>query len=192
MAKPTLELGTLLEAARSGDPAAVNALFEAVRPCLRGWAAELLSPDVQAKVASSDLVQESLAEAHAALPQFQGRTTAEFLAWLRSIQQRNALTAHTRYLRQKRDVGREVSLEAVPPPAAGQTPSAEAIANEQADQVQRVFRRLPPDMQQVLELRHFQERPYPEVAQQMGRTEAAVRKLYARALLRWKREVDGT
>jgi RNA polymerase sigma-70 factor (ECF subfamily) len=180
----------LLNAARSGDRGALNALFEAVRPCLRAWADELLPAQFQAKVASSDLVQESLTEAHAALPHFLGQTPAEFYGWLRSIQERNALSTLERFHRHKRNVRRERRLDDSPLPAVDQTPSAEAIAREQADRLTAALSRLPEEMRQVIELRQFQHQSYADVADRMGRTEAAVRKLFARAILRWKQEAD--
>jgi RNA polymerase sigma-70 factor, ECF subfamily len=71
-----------------------------------------LDPRLRAKVDPSDLVQQTLLQAHRSLDQFRGRSDAEMAAWLRKILARTLANALRDLGRSRRDVGREQSLEA--------------------------------------------------------------------------------
>jgi len=60
----------------------------------------------------SDLVQETLLEAHEKREQFRGSTPEELAAWLRQILKHNLVDALRARARAKRDIARERSLEA--------------------------------------------------------------------------------
>src|SRR5262245_32762162 len=63
------------------------------------------------KVDPSDVVQETMLEAHKKRHQFRGRTEAEMAAWLRAMLACNLADALKAQRRAKRDVSRERSLE---------------------------------------------------------------------------------
>lgn len=71
-----------------------------------------LSPRMQNKVDASDLVQQTLMDAHAKKNQFRGATDAERAAWLRKILTCNLADVLRHQHRAKRDVSRQQSLEA--------------------------------------------------------------------------------
>src|SRR5260370_41088225 len=71
-----------------------------------------LDPRWQAKLDPSDIVQQTLLQAHEARDQFRGQTAAERAAWLRQILARVLANAVRDLSRAKRDAGRERSLEA--------------------------------------------------------------------------------
>ena len=71
-----------------------------------------LGPMVQAKVGASDVVQQTLFEAHRDLAQFHGRTVSEKVPWLRQILARNLANVVRDLRRDKRDVGCEQLLQA--------------------------------------------------------------------------------
>ena len=71
-----------------------------------------LGPRMQNKLDASDLVQQTLLDAHAKKNQFRGDTDAERAAWLRKILTRNLADALRHQHRAKRDVSRQRSLEA--------------------------------------------------------------------------------
>jgi len=85
-------LTPLFTAAMSGDTVALNRLFAEVRPMLLVAAQPLLPDWLRQRIGLSDLVQETLANAFAALPQFRADNVAQFIAWLKSIQQNQAKT----------------------------------------------------------------------------------------------------
>ena len=67
--------------------------------------------DLQVRLDPSDLVQETLLEAHRDFRQFLGRTEAELTVWLRRILVRNLADQLKHHQSQKRDFGREQPLE---------------------------------------------------------------------------------
>src|SRR5438105_10123792 len=80
------------------------------RGYLRALAQIELGRRLQSKVDPSDIVQQSLLEAHQDLAALKGRTEAELVAWLRTILARNLLNTARDFAAQKRDVRREQSL----------------------------------------------------------------------------------
>src|ERR1041384_825302 len=79
----------LLKLARAGDSKALGRLLELYRNFLRLLARTQIGADLRVRMDSSDLVPESLREAHRGFPQFLGTTEKELLAWLRRILARN-------------------------------------------------------------------------------------------------------
>ena len=71
-----------------------------------------LDPLARPKVSASDVVQQTLLEAHRDLAQFRGRTVNEQAAWLRHILARNLANVLRDLRRDKRDVAREQGLQA--------------------------------------------------------------------------------
>ena len=69
--------------------------LEAYRDYLRVLARLRLGTRLQAKMDASDVVQQTLLQAHASREQFRGHTETERLAWLRAILA-NALAAAAR------------------------------------------------------------------------------------------------
>src|SRR6476620_5600855 len=126
----------LLARARAGDGAARDQLFARCRDFLGLAARARVEAKLRAKVDASDLVQQTLLEAHRGFGRFQGATEAEWLAWLRRILDHNAADFVRRYRGTgKRQVGREVPLardgSSAPgcpePAAADESPSAAAV-----------------------------------------------------------------
>src|SRR6478672_5810575 len=80
------------------------------RGYLRVLAQVELGRRLQSKVDPSDIVQQSLLEAHQDLAALKGRTEPELAAWLRTILARNLLNTARDFAAQKRDIRRERSL----------------------------------------------------------------------------------
>src|SRR5262245_17218476 len=87
-----------------------NAL-EHVRPYLRMLARMQIESQVQAKLDPSDIVQQTLLEAHQSLADFRGDSQEEWLAWLRRILARNIADGLRRLYRQRRNIRLEQSLQ---------------------------------------------------------------------------------
>src|SRR5262245_24838345 len=73
----------------------------------RSW----LGPRWQAKLDPSDLVQQTLLEAHRDFETFRGTSSAELAGWLRRILAHNLANVARDFARDKRDIDRERSLE---------------------------------------------------------------------------------
>src|SRR5262245_5047380 len=93
--------------AAAGAPAAD---LNRYRGYLRVLAQVELGRRLQSKVDPSDIVQQSLLEAHQELAALKGRTEPELVAWLRTILARNLLNTARDYGAQKRDVARERAM----------------------------------------------------------------------------------
>jgi RNA polymerase sigma-70 factor (ECF subfamily) len=158
-----------------------------------------LSPKLRAKLDASDVAQQALLLAHAHRDQFRGRTEAEWLAWLRAILANALAAAARRFGTGARDLGRERSLEAeldqsssrleVLLAADESTPSERAVRGDELLRLARALAELPPDQQRVVELHHLKGLPLAEVAEQVGRSRAAVVGLLFRGLKRLREQL---
>src|SRR4051794_22194999 len=82
-------LQDLLIQASRGDMSALGLLLDYHRGYLRALALRELASDLYARLDASDLVQQTCLSAIRAFPQFQKHANGEFVAWLRSIHERN-------------------------------------------------------------------------------------------------------
>src|SRR3954467_14224354 len=85
---------------------------EAFRDYLLLLARTHLGRQPRGKLDPSDVVQQTLLDAHRQRQQFRGHTAAEMAAWLRRILACNLADVFRALGREKRDVARERSLEA--------------------------------------------------------------------------------
>ena len=186
----SVSLVVLLSKARDGDDTARDELFAKCRSYLALVARAQVESWLQAKVDASDLVQQTLLDAHRGLRDFRGRTDAEWFAWLRQILKRNATDFVRQYgVAEKRQAGREVSLQrddshhfGLEPPDSAESPSDFLMRHEQEVIVAETLTQLPADYQEVIILRNLQRLPFDEVAQRMGRSRPAVQMLWMRAI----------
>jgi RNA polymerase sigma-70 factor (ECF subfamily) len=191
MAKHAQEAERWLTLARDGSSEALGQALEACRGYLLLIARQQLADDLRAKAGASDLVQQTFLEAQRDFGQFQGKSEAQLLAWLRRLLLNNLATFARDYRETaKRAVGREVMLPASDSRLPSITnfaanvpsPSTQAIAHEQADAMRHLLDRLPEDYRIVLLLRHQEELSFEDIGKRMNRTANAARKLWVRAL----------
>jgi RNA polymerase sigma-70 factor (ECF subfamily) len=180
--------------AREGGADALNELLATYRNYLRLLASTCLDPALRAKTDPSDVVQETLLEAHRDYQQFRGATEQEWTAWLRKILARNLADVRKHYAYAARQVGRERSLEATLTKssaalrtlvaAPGPSPSQGAQRREMTVALADALARLDPEDQEVVILRSLRELEWSEVGRIMQRTADAARMLWTRALER--------
>ena len=186
------EVLVLLARARGGDGAARGRLLDLYRNYLRLLARTQIDAELRVRLDPSDLVQETLLEAHRDFERFTGATEGELLAWLRRILVRNLVDEAKRFKARKRGAGRQQSLEELLDRssqafeqmlAAGtSTPSAQAARREQAVILADALARLPADYREVIILRNLEQLPFEEIGHRLGRSSGAARMLCARAL----------
>jgi RNA polymerase sigma-70 factor (ECF subfamily) len=186
----------LSQGVRNADPDRLGSILQLYWNYLHLLAEAQLDRRLRVRFSPSDLVQETLLEAHRDFAQFRGTTEAEFLAWLRQILVHDLIVAVRRHFKAgKRDVRREVSLEQVrsqmDTSALGVAAALAQAGTSPSDRVQREellvaladdLAGLPQDYREVIVLRHLQGCSFAEVAQRMDRNEGAVRMLWLRAI----------
>jgi RNA polymerase sigma-70 factor (ECF subfamily) len=182
----------LLEQTRAGCGEALGPLLELYRNYLRLLARTQIGLALRVRLDASDLVQETLLEAHRDFPQFTGTTEKELLAWLRRILVRNLADQVKHHQAQVRNWKRQESLEALLDRSSSaaeralacgiSTPSAQAAGREQAVLLADALARLPPDYREVIVLRNLEHLKFDDIAARLGRSAGAVRMLWSRAL----------
>jgi RNA polymerase sigma-70 factor, ECF subfamily len=172
--------------AQKGNREALGRLLDVCRHYLLLVANQELTPTLRAKVAPSDIVQESLIEAVRHFPRFLGSTEEELLAWLRGILRNNMAEVHRSFETEKRQVSREIPLAELPlveiPLDRAESPSGHAFAREQDEQLEQAMQRLPEHYRQVLILHTTKDLTFAQIAEKLSSTADAVRKLWGRAV----------
>lgn len=185
------EIENLLTKARSGDEEALGELLESVRGYLHTLARQQLEPRLQARVGYSDVVSETLLEAHQGFDAFRGLSEAQWLAWLKQIQKHNVANALQKHAAQKRVFTKDQSMDdsrgqlgALKNLLAGQltSPSHRAIKNEAQIHLRSLIKELDTHQRTAIRMRYLESMPLAEICTGMGRSEEAVAGLLKRGL----------
>lgn len=174
------------------EPLALSKNLDQCRPYLRLLAATGFNQKLRAKVDPSDIVQQTLLQAHRSKESFRGNTKNELLAWLKKILTRNLMHATRDLGRDKRDFNREQSLEATLQASwlkveqvlarSGTAPVDRMQKHEEQNRMCDAVARLPDAQRIAVELHHFLGWPISQVAEEMQKTPVAVSGLLRRGL----------
>lgn len=173
--------------------------LEDYREYLRLLAELQLDRPLQGKIDLSGVVQQTMLEAHQALRKHKPQPGHHLAAWLRQILANN-LTDELRKLRTgKRDVSQERSLEAALQQSSlrlqawlvadQSSPSAHACRQEQAIRLSAALGKLPEAQRDALLMRHFRGWSLKQIAEHLGRSQAAVAGLLKRGLQQLRSEL---
>jgi RNA polymerase sigma-70 factor, ECF subfamily len=159
-----------------------------------------LDPSIRAKVGASDVVQQTLFEAHRDVDQFRGRTVAEQAAWLRQILARNLANVVRDLRRDKRDVARELRLQTALDESASRleawlaaeqsSPSQQAECHERAVRLAKALATLPENQREAVVLRHWHDCSLVEIGERLGCTTGAVTGLLHRGLRNLRKQLN--
>jgi RNA polymerase sigma-70 factor (ECF subfamily) len=151
-----------------------------------------LDRKLRSKLDASDVVQQTLLEAHQAMESLRGHNVAAQAAWLRQILARNLANAVRDLTRDKRDLHRERALEAGLEESAARlngwlvadqsSPSQQAQRHERALLLAQALAELPEHQREAVVLRHFHDCSLAEIAEELHCTTAAVTGLLHRGL----------
>jgi RNA polymerase sigma-70 factor (ECF subfamily) len=174
------------------EPRADDDGLERFRPYLMLLARLHLGRQAPGKLDASDVVQQTLLEAHRKRGQFRGGTEAERAGWLRRMLACNLADAVRALGRAKRDAAREQSLEAALEQSSARlavwlaaeqsSPSAQAVRHEQAVRVALALAALPEANREAVVLRYYEGLSLDDISARLGRTPAAVAGLLKRGL----------
>jgi RNA polymerase sigma-70 factor (ECF subfamily) len=189
-------LRQLVQRAADGDGPSLDQLLMAHLPRLRAFVRVRSNPLVRQYESCSDIVQSVCREVLQATAKFEYRGDGAFRAWLFRTAL-NKILERTRSLTQKkRDVRREVnagqSVDYGSLPGREPTASQMVAAGELSDRMERAFDQLPDDYREVIALSRIVGLSHAEVAEQLGRSEGAVRMLLSRALVAYIDALDKT
>ena len=143
------------------------------------------------RIDASDIVQQTLLEAHAKAHQFTGDDSA-LVAWLRQALVNNLREAWRALRRAKRDIRREQDIDAAVAQSSARlaaiiaaphsSPSQRAVRNEDLLRLADALTRLPAAQREAIILHHLHGASLTETAERLGRTDAAVAGLLHRGL----------
>jgi RNA polymerase sigma-70 factor, ECF subfamily len=182
-----------VSAAQRGDAVALGRVLEVFRPYLLAVANQDLPAELWGKCGGSDMVQETLLEAHRGFEGFDGSRPDELRAWLRGILRHNLKDWKRRFgYAERRSIHREQSLHAG---SAGRslaaelvdpdpTPGTSAADREEAAAIDAAIERLTTDERAVIILRNRDHLSWEEVGRRLERSPDAARMLWKRAILR--------
>jgi len=184
---------TLLQRFREGDESAFAELYDRYGPMLSRRIERDLPERLRRKVAISDVLQESLLTAYDKRDDLRAASEVEFRSWLLGIIDHKVLEAirhheATQKRSTKREVTRGLRQETAAFSAGQASPSQAAVGAELHSIAQHAMRRLPPDYREVLRLAQQEHLTLAQAAQEMGRSHEATKKLYGRALTRFRDE----
>lgn len=176
----------LLNQARAGDRDALGRLMQQLRPYVRVLARGTHRGALAGRADDSDLIQDAMVEVTRSFHGFRGAEVPEFLAWLKSV------VAHTVHHSIRELVGTQkrnsvaINRSLDPDDVAGDAASPDRLAEvrEESARLAATVERLPHDLQQVLLLRLVDNLPHAAIASRLGRTEAACRMAFLRAVRR--------
>lgn len=160
-----------------------------------------VAPRLRGKFDASDVVQQTMLEAHQDRHKFRGTSDAEFAVWLRQILAHNLANMIRDFDREKRDVRRERSFEDQFEKtdsrldwlaAAQSSPSQKADRRDQVLRLASAMMELPAEQRLAIESRYLDGWPLKQIATNMNRSSAAVAGLLHRGLekLREKLRTD--
>jgi RNA polymerase sigma-70 factor (ECF subfamily) len=186
----------LFDSARRGDLSSLGLLLHDYFRYLNTLSIRHMDERVRVRVSPSDIVQETLMEAHRDFAQFDGTSLAEFTGWLRKILLNNIARAiETHLAAAKRDVRRQCSLNDRWGDSSSsnqwwarfsqksQRSAAGVVQHEETiRKLNQSIEQLPPDYQQVIRWRHIDGLSFQEIASRLGRNTGAVRMLWFRAV----------
>lgn len=193
------DVEALIAAAKSGSNDAVGDLSTAYHDYLTVISKMGLGDDLQAKVAVSDVVQETLLDVHRNITAFRGTTEPQFRVWVHEILKMKLVGMRRRFQwTRKRDLKREETRFEAPERnsqlaraiADSRTPSRVAASNEEEMVVQQILSGLPQHYRQVIILRNLELQSFNQIGRAMNRSPNAVRLLWSRAMEHAQREFN--
>ena len=174
----TLEL---LDEARAGDGEAWGRLFRRYHDPLLLYARTRLGRELRRHLQSEDVFQSVVTDALTALRGFEYRGAGSLNRFLRTMVLNKIRDRADHYGARKR-AGEVTLTDALLDAAHEDTPTYEDP--ETYGRLERCLSALPEEMREVLVLRKVEGLSSKEVATELGKSDAAVRKLYSRSLAR--------
>lgn len=183
----------LLKGISEGRVDSLASFLDVNRRQLMAFISRRLGEGLRRKVEVEDIFQEVSAEAIRSLtPEFPGERDP--FSWLCHVSERKIVDAHRHHFdAQKRDAGKERALDAR---SAGggevglvnmlvksmTTPSAAFSRNAKEGRMMEAISSLSEDQQTAIRLKYIESKPSKEIAEAIGKSDAAVRVMLTRTM----------
>jgi RNA polymerase sigma-70 factor (ECF subfamily) len=152
-----------------------------------------MGKELRPKLDSMDVVQDALIHALGGIKDFTYKNEGDFVRWLSRIAENALRDNRDRLYAEKRDVRKEVPLgdggrrsgsrpSRVPGPVATTTPSVIMSRKEDLTRLEKAIDKLKPEYREVIVLTKIEGLSYQEIADRVGKSSEAVRKLVSRAM----------
>lgn len=173
----------LAHAAAGGDSDAFTELAERHGDRLRAWV-RLRGGPGSARESCSDIVQSVLLRVHQDLEDFEDRGPGSFRAWMLAYAQGVLLNHRRGAAAAKRSPEREEYASLSRLYRSVHTPSRAAQLREEVEGFEAAFAGLADEDRELILLAKIEQLPHAEIAERIGKSEAACRKALSRALVR--------
>ena len=181
----------LIESAKKGDQVSLERLLLMAYPKVLRHV-QIKQPSIlKGKVGPDDLVQQAFTQAFLKIKTFEGENEMSFMKWLRVIADRQLQDAVKALTRKKRGGdrkqvtgggGEDSRLQLLDILAGDESTASRQMSRKESMQALHVsIAELPEDYRLVVLLRYFEGRSLAEIAEELGRSEGAVRGLLDRA-----------
>ncbi len=185
-----------------GDATALGDWLSERRLPLLAYIERRLGAALRRKLEPDDLLQEVNADAIRSFPEVDLKERDPF-GWLCQIAERRIIDAHRRFFgSQKRDAGREIPLDAhsgggdergglINMLVASMTTASQAFSrNQKQIRLATAMEQLPEEQREALRLRYVENLPSKMIAQQLGKSDGAIRVMLTRALAKLQEIVE--
>lgn len=188
------ERNAIVQRIQSGDQSALSVYVEDQRERLLATITRKMSDGLRAKVEPQDVMQEVLVSAFDSYAALDWSDRDPF-HWLCQLADRKIIDAHRYHIGAKKRSGeKEVSLQRGNASEEGElidllimsmtSPSAAFARDQKGQRLQMAIAALPDDSREAVKLRYVDGLPTKEIAEQLGRTDAAIRVLLTRTIKR--------
>jgi len=152
-----------------------------------------MGKELRRKLDSMDVVQDALIHALGGITDFTYENEGDFVRWLSRITENALRDNWERFHAEKRDIRKEVPLgntrrrsgsrlSGVPRPIATTTPSVILSRKEDLAKLEKAIDALNPEYKEIIVLTKIEGLGYQEIANRVGKSTEAVRKLTSRAM----------
>lgn len=176
------------EDARAGDEEALERMLTAWRGRLKVVARRQLK-GVQARVDTSDVVQEGLIQAWQDIPKFQARSEGEFRSWIRRVAKGRLANTRRYHRAERRSVREEADARCLP--RQHQPTSDSAYDSDEFAMVRQELDGLSDRMKAAVEGHYLEGRTFADLADTLGCTPGGARTLCERGLRKIRRRLQG-
>lgn len=192
---PSSSEESLIRSIQQGDHAALTEFINHRNEHLLAVIAQKMSNALKSKIEPQDILQEVLVSAFDSCDQLDW-TSRDPFSWLCQLADRRIIDAHRKYIAaEKRSAKREVSLNqksSNSDAAEGEmidlliksmtSPSGAFSRDQRAFRMQMAISELPEEGREAIRLRYVEGLPSREIAEALGKSDAAIRVLLSRTV----------